>query len=92
MTLSLYALWVLVLVNLLLTLRLGRRRRALARSRQRGLAGRTTLVEESLSVAGVLLTKTTGNAKALRDRLGAESRPSCLPTAARRPLSGCATW
>jgi ATP-binding cassette subfamily B protein len=65
---------IVVPVFLLLTLGLGKKRRALARSRQRGLAGLTTLVEESLSVAGVLLTKTTGNAKTLRDRFGAESR------------------
>jgi ATP-binding cassette subfamily B protein len=65
---------IVVPVFLLLTLRLGRKRRALAGSRQRRLAGLTTLVEESLSVAGVLLTKTTGNAKTLRDRFGAQSR------------------
>ncbi len=65
---------IVVPIFLLLTLRLGRKRRALAGSRQRRLAGLTTLVEESLSVAGVLLTKTTGNAKALRDRFSAESR------------------
>lgn len=65
---------VVVPLFLLLTLRLGRKRRALAGSRQRRLAQLTTLVEESLSVAGVLLTKTTGNARALRDRFGAESR------------------
>jgi ATP-binding cassette subfamily B protein len=65
---------VIVPLFLLMTLRLGRRRRALAGSRQRRLARLTTLVEESLSVAGVLLTKTTGNAAALRDRFAAESR------------------
>ncbi|MFL6118232.1 ABC transporter ATP-binding protein [Actinophytocola sp.] len=65
---------VIVPLFLLMTLRLGRRRRALAGSRQRRLARLTTLVEESLSVAGVLLTKTTGNAAVLRDRFAAESR------------------
>jgi ATP-binding cassette subfamily B protein len=65
---------IVVPLFLLLTLRLGRRRRALAGSRQRMLARLTTLVEESLSVAGILLTKTTGNARALRDRFASESR------------------
>jgi ATP-binding cassette subfamily B protein len=59
---------------LLFTLRLGRKRRGLARGRQRRMATLTTMVEESLSVAGVLLTKTMGNAGALRDRFAAESR------------------
>jgi ATP-binding cassette, subfamily B, bacterial len=65
---------IIVPLFLLLTLRLGKRRRKLAGSRQRRLAGLTTLVEESLSVAGVLLSKTTGNARVLRDRFAAESR------------------
>lgn len=59
---------------LLFTLRLGRKRRGLARGRQRRMATLTTMVEESLSVAGVLLTKTMGNAGALRERFAAESR------------------
>jgi ATP-binding cassette subfamily B protein len=50
---------------LAMTFRLGRQRRALARQRQGGLSALTTLVEESLSVAGVLLAKTMG----LRDEL-----------------------
>src|SRR5579875_290530 len=58
---------------LLFSLRLGRRRRALTRSRQRKLAGLTGLVEESLSVAGVMLTKTLGRESTLIDRFTAES-------------------
>ncbi|GAA5188068.1 ABC transporter ATP-binding protein [Rugosimonospora acidiphila] len=50
---------------LAMTFRLGRQRRALSRRRQGGLSALTTLVEESLSVAGVLLAKTMG----LRDEL-----------------------
>ncbi|WP_133909427.1 ABC transporter ATP-binding protein [Actinophytocola oryzae] len=65
---------VVVPAFLLLTMRLGRKRRRLAGSRQRRLAGLTTLVEESLSVAGVMLTKTTGNARTLRDRFAAQSQ------------------
>ncbi|MFD2421328.1 ABC transporter ATP-binding protein [Amycolatopsis pigmentata] len=65
---------VVVPVFLVFTLRLGGKRRALARGRQTRLARLTTLVEESLSVAGVLLTKTMGNERELRDRFAAESR------------------
>ena len=46
---------------LLFSLRLGRKRRSLTRGRQKRLAGITGLVEESLSVAGVMLTKTLGS-------------------------------
>jgi ATP-binding cassette subfamily B protein len=59
---------------LLLTMRLGGRRRALARGRQRSLANMTSLVEESMSVAGVLLAKTMGQQKELRTRFAAESK------------------
>ena len=45
---------------LLFSLRLGRQCRGIARGRQRRLAGMTGLVEESLSVAGIMLTKTLG--------------------------------
>lgn len=61
-------------VFLVFTLRLGRRRRKLARGRQGRLARLTTMVEESLSVAGVLLSKTMGNGAELRARFAAESR------------------
>jgi len=59
---------------LLLTLRLGRQRRAIARGRQRRLAGITALVEESLSVAGVLLSKTVGGQGELARRFTGESQ------------------
>ena len=65
---------IVVPLFLLVTLRLGRERRTLARGRQRRLAALTTLVEESLSVSGVLLAKTTGNLAGLRDRFASESR------------------
>jgi ATP-binding cassette subfamily B protein len=66
----------LVVVPLFLafSLRLGRNRRKIARGRQRQLAGMTALVEESLSVAGVLLTKTLGRQRELASRFAAESR------------------
>jgi len=59
---------------LIFSVRLGRQRRGIARSRQRRLAGITGLVEESLSVAGVLLTKTLGRQDELTRRFAAESR------------------
>ncbi|HEY2795804.1 MAG TPA: ABC transporter ATP-binding protein [Micromonosporaceae bacterium] len=45
---------------LLITFRLGDQRRQLARGRQRGLASLTSLIQESLSVPGVMLAKTMG--------------------------------
>jgi len=65
---------IVVPLFLLFTLRLGRKRRSLARGRQHRLAQLTTLVEESLSVAGVLLTKTMGSGRVLRERFATESR------------------
>ncbi|MFD9958495.1 ABC transporter ATP-binding protein [Amycolatopsis sp. NPDC058986] len=65
---------VVVPLFLLFTLRLGKKRRTLARGRTRRMARLTTMVEESLSVAGVLLGKTMGNERALRERFAAESR------------------
>jgi ATP-binding cassette subfamily B protein len=59
---------------LLLALRLGRQRRSIARGRQRRLAGITALVEESLSVAGVLLSKTVGGQGELARRFAGESQ------------------
>ena len=64
----------IVPVFLLFSLRLGRRRRSLTRGRQKRLAGITGLVEESLSVAGVMLTKTLGREATLNARFAAESR------------------
>jgi ATP-binding cassette, subfamily B, bacterial len=52
----------------LLTRRVGRQRQALTTTRQRTLADMSTLVEESLSVSGILLGKTMGRAAELGDR------------------------
>ncbi|MET9260178.1 ABC transporter ATP-binding protein [Amycolatopsis sp. NPDC004079] len=65
---------VVVPLFLLFTLRLGGKQRRLARGRTRRMARLTTIVEESLSVTGVLLAKTMGNAKLMRDRFAEESR------------------
>ncbi|GAA3577630.1 ABC transporter ATP-binding protein [Amycolatopsis ultiminotia] len=73
--------WQLALLSLLVvplfllfTLRLGGKQRKLARGRTRRMARLTTIVEESLSVTGVLLAKTMGNQSMMRDRFAAESR------------------
>jgi ATP-binding cassette, subfamily B, bacterial len=65
---------VVVPLFLLFTLRLGTKRRALARGRTWRMARLTTLVEESLSVTGVLLAKTMGNERDMRERFAAESK------------------
>jgi ATP-binding cassette subfamily B protein len=62
---------VVVPLFLLFTLRLGRN---LARGCTHRMARQTTMVEEPLSVTGVLLAKTMGNERAMRERFGAESR------------------
>ncbi|QRP44350.1 ABC transporter ATP-binding protein [Amycolatopsis sp. FDAARGOS 1241] len=65
---------VVVPLFLLFTLRLGGKQRKLARGRTRRMARLTTIVEESLSVTGVLLSKTMGNERAMRERFAEESR------------------
>jgi ATP-binding cassette, subfamily B, bacterial len=61
-------------VFLLITIGLGRQRRNLVRGRQRLMAQLTVHVEESLSLPGVLLSKTMGLQKIMRDRFSAQSR------------------
>jgi ATP-binding cassette subfamily B protein len=65
---------VLVPAFLLPTFRLGGQRRTIARNRQRGLAALTTIVEESLSVPGVLLTKTMGLGGEMNHRFATRSK------------------
>jgi ATP-binding cassette subfamily B protein len=74
-------------VFLVFSLRLGRERRGIARGRQKRLAGITGLVEESLSVAGVLLTKTLGQQQDLSRRFAAESK-ELSETEMRAAMSG----
>ena len=73
--------WQLALICLLVvpaflvfSTRLGRKRRGIARGRQRQVAGLTGLVEESLSVAGVMLTKTLGRERELTARFADASQ------------------
>ncbi len=57
-----------------LTRRVGRERQRIATSRQRTLADISTLVEESLSVSGILLGKTMGRGGGLAERFTGQSR------------------
>ncbi|HEY1833512.1 MAG TPA: ABC transporter ATP-binding protein [Solirubrobacteraceae bacterium] len=56
-----------------LTRRVGEERRRIQSVRQSRLADMSTLVEESLSVSGILLGKTMGQSSELTERFGAES-------------------
>src|SRR5262245_21703934 len=60
-------------VFVLLSRRVGNERRRITTTRQRTIADMSTLVEESLSVSGVLLGKTMGRAPELADRFTRES-------------------
>jgi ATP-binding cassette, subfamily B, bacterial len=63
----------LVPVFVLLTRRVGEQRRLITTDRQRTMADISTLVEESLSVSGILLSKTMGRSAELTDRFERES-------------------
>ena len=65
---------VLVPFFVLLTRRVGQERRRLAKQRQETLADISSLVQESLSVSGVLLGKTMGRGPELAERFRTESR------------------
>jgi ATP-binding cassette subfamily B protein len=67
------AAFALLPVFVLMTRRIGRLRRALAATTQSSLADISSLVEESLSVSGVLLAKTMGRTGELTERFGTES-------------------
>ena len=58
----------------LLTRRVGNERRRIAKSTQETLADISSLVQESLSVSGILLGKTMGRGGELADRFEVESR------------------
>ena len=57
-----------------LTRRVGNERRRIAKSTQESLADISSLVQESLSVSGILLGKTMGRGDELADRFEGESR------------------
>jgi ATP-binding cassette, subfamily B, bacterial len=67
------AAFALLPVFVVLTRRIGKVRRAIATTKQGSLADLSSLVEESLSVSGVLLAKTMGRRAALTERFTSES-------------------
>ena len=58
---------------ILLTRRVGAQRKEITTTRQRTIADMSSLVQESLSVSGILLGKTTGRSDALAERFQGES-------------------
>src|SRR4051794_10855348 len=71
--LSVFA-FALIPVFVLLTRRVGNERRRIAKSTQETLADISSLVQESLSVSGILLGKTMGRTSELADRFESESQ------------------
>ncbi|MGE5274518.1 MAG: ABC transporter ATP-binding protein [Verrucomicrobiota bacterium] len=71
--LSLFA-FALVPIFVFLTWRVGNERRRIAKTTQESLADISSLVQESLSVSGILLGKTMGRGNELADRFEADSR------------------
>src|SRR5215213_9216420 len=70
--LALFA-FALIPIFVLLTRRVGNERRKIAKTTQETLADISSLVQESLSVSGILLGKTMGRGAELADRFEAES-------------------
>jgi ATP-binding cassette, subfamily B, bacterial len=70
--LALFA-FALIPIFVLLTRRVGNERRRIAKSTQESLADISSLVQESLSVSGILLGKTMGRTAELADRFESES-------------------
>src|SRR5437764_1048670 len=71
--LALFA-FALIPLFVLLTRRVGNERRRIATSTQETLADISSLVQESLSVSGIMLGKTMGRSNELADRFEAESQ------------------
>jgi ATP-binding cassette subfamily B protein len=71
--LALFA-FALIPVFVLLTRRVGNERRRIAKTTQETLADISSLVQESLSVSGILLGKTMGRGDELADRFETDSR------------------
>ena len=63
----------LIPLFVVLTRRVGKERREIAKTTQETLADISSLVQESLSVSGILLGKTMGRTKELADRFEADS-------------------
>jgi ATP-binding cassette subfamily B protein len=71
--LALFA-FALIPLFVLLTRRVGKERRRIAKTTQETLADISSLVQESLSVSGILLGKTMGRGNELADRFEADSQ------------------
>ena len=71
--LALFA-FALVPIFVFLTWRVGNERRRIAKTTQESLADISSLVQESLSVSGILLGKTMGRGKELADRFEGDSQ------------------
>ena len=71
--LALFA-FALIPLFVLLTRRVGNERRRIAKSTQETLADISSIVQESLSVSGIMLGKTMGRSNELADRFEAESQ------------------
>jgi ATP-binding cassette, subfamily B, bacterial len=71
-TLALFA-FALIPLFVLLTRRVGNERRRIAKTTQETLADLSSLVQESLSVSGIMLGKTMGRGDELADRFEADS-------------------
>jgi ATP-binding cassette subfamily B protein len=72
--------WRLTVVSLLMlplfvwvSHRVGKERKKITSQRQRQLAGMSAIVEESLSVSGILLSRSMGRSQALTDQFAGES-------------------
>src|SRR5262249_59141793 len=64
----------LIPIFVLLTRRVGNERRQIAKTTQETLADISSLVQESLSVSGILLGKTMGRTNELADRFEGDSK------------------
>ena len=60
-------------IALVLTYKIGRRRRAISTETQKSMADMSSMVEETLSVSGVLLTKTFGRQRYETERFSTEN-------------------
>ncbi len=90
--------WQLTLFSLILlpffvwlTRRVGNERRRIQSVRQGRLADMSTLVEESLSVSGILLGKTMGRSQELVDRFSGESS-ELADLEVRARMAGAGAW
>src|SRR5207248_8500352 len=77
----------LIPIFAVLTRRVGNERRRIAKSTQESLADISSLVQESLSVSGILLGKTMGRSRELADRFESES-PNLADLEVRQRMAG----